>query len=489
MNTFNMNNSLGMPGIYRGVLLGSDGALHVWVPQIHNEDKIPTDADASDYPRVQWCAYNVESCKLEAYANDRIAWVMFENGDSKLPVVLSYKKIIPPAGSGGSFSGSSINTGSFNGGLMNGGSLTGMSGNILIIPGHDNNTNTSGGTTGVDEATLTRELAVELHNELEKLQTGISTIYTLDTDHCFYVDQDSGKLDNYDFSKYATAIEIHFNSGPAAFCLVRNERINDDLSIDTEIANAVQSVGFRRDGAAVRPVSGNTNYDTLGDIEFLYSKGINMIYLETANMDSSSEMSLFKSKKTELAAKMAKILYDRFGGRTNISGVIDPSQWIYPLAFRAYPGSAGHFGDGRSNGRTHAGIDLFTVGNGVNHVNAPVYACQSGKVKELTNDFLEAGVGQISVKNIDGSWIRYGEVNALNGINIGDDVTKGQQIGYVPTNSAGNAMIHFEVFVGTYEGPLSDTSNTKYDFVPAKTYRRRSDLYDPSFIQNIPIGK
>ncbi len=166
------------------------------------------------------------------------------------------------------------------------------------------------------------------------------------------------------------------------------------------------------------------------------------------------------------------------------SSVINYSNWRYPLSFKTEPGSAGYFGDARSNGRIHAGIDLYTKGNGKNYTNAPVYACESGIVVETTSDFLYAGVGSIAIKHADGSVIRYGEVNGT----VSGNVTKGQVIGYVPTNRAGNAMIHFEVYAGTASGGLTNSQNMTYDYVPAKNYKRRRDLCDPSFVQSLPLS-
>ena len=171
----------------------------------------------------------------------------------------------------------------------------------------------------------------------------------------------------------------------------------------------------------------------------------------------------------------------------NASGVIDYSTWNHPLKCESTTGSATHFGAPRNNGRLHAGVDLITVTYGHGTINAPVYACQAGVVINTSLNFLEAGVGSVSVQHSDGTIIRYGEANAIDGITVGSNIMKGQKFAYIPTNSATNAMLHFEVYVGTASGSLSDYSNREYDYLENPgNYQRRRDLYDPTFVYNLP---
>ena len=160
--------------------------------------------------------------------------------------------------------------------------------------------------------------------------------------------------------------------------------------------------------------------------------------------------------------------------------------WTYPLKQRALEpiaGSARHFGAEREGtNRIHAGVDLITDTNG----KWKVYACTSGKVYSFDTDFFKDGVGQITIKNDDGSWIRYGECNATN-LRVGQAISQGQEIGYVPSNGK-NAMIHFEVYAGDSSGELTDTSNSSnYLHVTPRNYQRRPDLVDPTFVENLPI--
>ena len=67
-------------------------------------------------------------------------------------------------------------------------------------------------------------------------------------------------------------------------------------------------------------------------------------------------------------------------------------------------------------------------------------------------------------------------------------IRRGQLIGWVgqlrtKTKKGmkdGNHMLHFEIYANTKEGPLTVKNSQKYDYVPMKTYQRRSDLLNPT---------
>ena len=97
----------GVPGIYRCKLFtGSDTSdIRVYIPGIStvnpfNADGLidveTIDSKLDSFPKVQWCCYNIESKELEN--QDAFNWCMFENGDFKRPVVISYVVIGRPGG-------------------------------------------------------------------------------------------------------------------------------------------------------------------------------------------------------------------------------------------------------------------------------------------------------------------------------------------------------------------------------------------------------
>ncbi|MCQ2418008.1 MAG: peptidoglycan-binding protein [Oscillospiraceae bacterium] len=156
------------------------------------------------------------------------------------------------------------------------------------------------------------------------------------------------------------------------------------------------------------------------------------------------------------------------------------NNWTKPItASYADISGARAFGGARSNGRYHAANDYVCA------VGSNVYAMTSGIVDEFSSNFY-GETQAISVINDDGSVARYCEISTS--LRKGSRVTQGQVIGKVIANTiGGDHMLHLELYLGTTSGSLTDLSNTTYKYVTDKNYRRRSDLIDPSFVQNLPL--
>lgn len=155
--------------------------------------------------------------------------------------------------------------------------------------------------------------------------------------------------------------------------------------------------------------------------------------------------------------------------------------WKYPLARRHSldPWSGGRaFGASRDGGtRAHAGVDLIAPGG------TTVYAMESGKV--INYYYFYSGTYALEVRHADGTIARYGEIQKLSSIAVGQNVTRGQAIATVKTLQSGSSMLHLEVYQGTATGGLTNSSNTVYDFVPNRKYQRRRDLQDPMGVINL----
>lgn len=153
------------------------------------------------------------------------------------------------------------------------------------------------------------------------------------------------------------------------------------------------------------------------------------------------------------------------------------ANWASPIRVSFLPVTGGRaFGYQRSDGRKHAGIDLY-VENGA---GTPVYAMNAGTVTGISNTFYY-GTGAVTITNTDGSVLRYGEITPA--VKNGASVYKGQVIGYIAANGYdGGTMLHLELFRGNASGPLSQ-ENTRYWYVSGN-YNRRADLLDPTFLLN-----
>lgn len=102
MNNKLINGDSGVNGIFRCKLIaGTDVSdIRVFIPGISTINPYNSDGTLNleaynnhkeSFPKVQWCCYNVESKELDN--QDSVGWCMFENGDFKKPVVLSYAVI------------------------------------------------------------------------------------------------------------------------------------------------------------------------------------------------------------------------------------------------------------------------------------------------------------------------------------------------------------------------------------------------------------
>lgn len=151
------------------------------------------------------------------------------------------------------------------------------------------------------------------------------------------------------------------------------------------------------------------------------------------------------------------------------------ANWGSPIRTAYLPVTGGRaFGYLRSDGRKHAGIDLF-VQNGA---GTPVYAMSAGTVTGISTTFYY-GTGAVTVTNADGSVLRYGEITPA--VQNGAAVSKGQIIGYIAANGYdGGTMLHLELYRGNAAGALSQT-NREYWYVSGN-YNRRADLLDPTFL-------
>mgnify|MGYP004626126649 FL=1 len=97
-----MANEYGYNGIYRAILLPglSDNDVRAFIPGITNLNPFKEDntinlesyeQNKEHYPKVQFCCYNIESKEIINIKGP--AWVMFENGNVRRPVCISYSVI------------------------------------------------------------------------------------------------------------------------------------------------------------------------------------------------------------------------------------------------------------------------------------------------------------------------------------------------------------------------------------------------------------
>ena len=155
--------------------------------------------------------------------------------------------------------------------------------------------------------------------------------------------------------------------------------------------------------------------------------------------------------------------------------------WICPVkvSFGEVVGSR-TFASSRGGGkRAHAGLD-FVAPHGT-----MVYAITSGTVQRVAVFYQNTWA--VEVVNDDGSILRYCEIATE--LKVGDRVKQGDVIGSILRAESGTEMLHMEVYYGDGEGMLTQTGNSTYKYVDSsKSFLRRSDLLDPTFLKDLPQG-
>ncbi len=100
------------------------------------------------------------------------------------------------------------------------------------------------------------------------------------------------------------------------------------------------------------------------------------------------------------------------------------------------------FGDPRSGGRVHLGVDIMAAqGN-------DIYAVVTGTVSKIYVDYAGSLAGNgLRIRQPDGTYFFYGHLLRLaDGIVLGSEVTFGQVVGYVgQTGNAGTPHLHLEI--------------------------------------------
>jgi murein DD-endopeptidase MepM/ murein hydrolase activator NlpD len=142
----------------------------------------------------------------------------------------------------------------------------------------------------------------------------------------------------------------------------------------------------------------------------------------------------------------------------------------FPMTARpaeSYKEGMRRFGANRSNGRKHAGVDLYAP------VGTPIYALDDGEViQNLYHFYLGTYALEIRHPNFVA---RYGEIrqDVPRELKRGARVRKGQLIGHVGHLQGLNmSMLHLEIYSGTGAGELTVAAN--------RPYMRRADLLDPT---------
>lgn len=139
---------------------------------------------------------------------------------------------------------------------------------------------------------------------------------------------------------------------------------------------------------------------------------------------------------------------------------------------------------GMGNGRLHGAVDLYAPDG------TEVYACEPGKVLfpgpypfyRYPDREGVPYVDAVEIKTPDGRTMRYCEMKFLSKIKPGYEVAEGELIGHLKVMPGlqypGNCMLHFELYTGAQQGPLTVMKTAAGQ--PNVPFMRRGDLIDPT---------
>jgi murein DD-endopeptidase MepM/ murein hydrolase activator NlpD len=160
------------------------------------------------------------------------------------------------------------------------------------------------------------------------------------------------------------------------------------------------------------------------------------------------------------AAADEPVLAQITGGAT-VSATADRIRPTYRLVFPVDPVPRcyvlDNFGDPRSGGRRHAGVDILTT------QGQAVYAAMDGLLTRKTiagnADAVLSG-NAWGITGVDGDYYYYGHLSAFApGLELGGIVRAGDVIGYVGDTGnpgVGNYHLHFEIRRGGFKGVVFD---------------------------------
>ncbi len=256
--------------------------------------------------------------------------------------------------------------------------------------------------------------------------------------------------------------------------------ISGKITSDYKITSVTVGI-YNSDGTATSSVKTATpnakSYDIKGvDASIKFgSLAVGTYYFKVTAKDASG------ASKT-LVNNFFKVETSTYTNRLDALKANALANWVKPVraTYLTVKKTGRAFGATRDSGaRAHAGIDYYVNGgNGV-----AVYAMESGTVVEYIGSFYY-GTSAVAVKHADGSVLRYSEISTS--LRVGDQVTKGQQIGKIKANTLnGGTMLHLELYVGTSSGAFTNRSNTTYHYASGKKYQRRADLANPEFLLDI----
>lgn len=169
--------------------------------------------------------------------------------------------------------------------------------NILLIAGHGAGDSGAVGN-GYKEADLTREFVALLNEKLKHIcNTDIADININWFQHL--------GNNNFDFSKYDYVLEIHFNAGGGTGSEIYVTSAEKGITVEQAIVDQLCTAGSLKNRGVKRK-----NFRVINRVK---SQGISSALLEVCFIDNEDDISVYQSRKHELAQAVMEGISKGFG--------------------------------------------------------------------------------------------------------------------------------------------------------------------------------
>ncbi|MBP1616079.1 MAG: hypothetical protein H6Q13_3527, partial [Bacteroidetes bacterium] len=201
-------------------------------------------------------------------------------------------------------------------------------------------------------------------------------------------------------------------------------------------------------------------------------RGLNLYDYSARLMDPVLARFSTMDPKSEKCYNWSPYLYCK----NNPIKYIDPDgkrEWPINETYNGYSRRhENNFGAARPNGRTHKGVDINYAGAGNKDRGAPIVATHDGTVTRVAiigRGDKDAGGNRVQITSMDGNVSTYYmHLDAINsGIQVGAEVTEGQQLGTMGGSGKGESEkyvshLHYEIII---DGVKVNPTTSKTDLI------------------------
>lgn len=184
---------------------------------------------------------------------------------------------------------------------------------ILLISGHG-----AGDPGAVSQFGKEADETIYMVEEIKKTLSKYAQVDLYPTNRNAYSDVKAGKL-AVNFTNYNYVLEVHFNAcvndtkgdGKTTGTEIYVTTAEKTVGVETKIVQAIAAFGLKNRGVK------RTNFTVIYRAK---AAGVSSALLETCFIDDKDDMTIYSSKKAQIAAAIANAIASQFGLKASSSG-------------------------------------------------------------------------------------------------------------------------------------------------------------------------